>query len=115
MAAAARPGPAQPGGARRGGGGRGGVPELRGEQGRQGDEERARQGEARQGHALLRLHRAGALPGRHEDRRQGRVGVVLGRMVAATFRRSVCVCVCESQISDRPSLKNLMLELKYAC
>lgn len=63
----------QPCGARRGGRERGGVPELRGAQGRQGAAERARQGEARQRHALLRLHRAGTLSGRNEDRRQGRV------------------------------------------
>jgi len=66
----------QPSGARRGGRERGGVPELRGAQGRQGAAERARQGEARQWHALLRLHRAGTLPGRNEDRRQGRVGAL---------------------------------------
>uniref|UniRef100_A0A0D9VKM1 Uncharacterized protein n=1 Tax=Leersia perrieri TaxID=77586 RepID=A0A0D9VKM1_9ORYZ len=67
----------QRGGARRGGRGPGGVPELHGAEGRQEDAERARQGDAPQGHALLHLHRAGALQGRHEACHQGHLACVV--------------------------------------
>lgn len=85
----------QPCGARRGGGERGGVPELRGaQQGREGAAERARQGEARQRHALLRLHRAGTLPSRHEARRQGRVVVPPGNGGHAQLPESRSIDPC---------------------